>query len=290
MTAPDTAPDPQPTSGTDLPDTVDLRLVVADMDGTLLDGDGRVPDALWPLLERMRRRGVLLAPASGRQYANLRRMFARVADGMPFIAENGTVVVLDGEVLSTSLLTWEVVERIVATLRGAAVLHDIGLVLCTPSTAYVERHDERFLAQARQYYANLEQVDDVLATPADVIKIAVYDFGDAETGVARGLGAFRATHQVAVSGRHWVDLMAQEANKGLAVAALQEHLGISRAQTAVFGDYLNDLELMDAGDLSFAMANAHPGILATARYTAPPNTAGGVLTTVAALLDRAPRT
>ena len=26
----------------------DLRLIAVDMDGTLLDGDGRIPDALWP--------------------------------------------------------------------------------------------------------------------------------------------------------------------------------------------------------------------------------------------------
>ena len=55
---------------------VDVRLVVVDMDGTLLDGHGRIPAGLWPLLGVMRERGIVFAPASGRQYATLATMFA----------------------------------------------------------------------------------------------------------------------------------------------------------------------------------------------------------------------
>ena len=72
-----------------------MRLVVADMDGTLLDSGGRIPEGLWPLLDRMRERGVVFVPASGRQHARLARMFERAIDGMPIIADNGSYVVLD---------------------------------------------------------------------------------------------------------------------------------------------------------------------------------------------------
>ena len=57
-------------------------------------------------------------------------------------------------------------------------------------------------------------------------------------------------------------------------------------QTAVFGDYLNDLELYDRAGLSFAVANAHPRVLARARYIAPANDEGGVTRTLRALLER----
>ena len=61
-----------------------IRLVVADMDGTLLDADGVVPDRLWPLLDLMRERGIAFCPASGRQYATLLRalLLARRGDGL----------------------------------------------------------------------------------------------------------------------------------------------------------------------------------------------------------------
>ena len=36
----------------------DIRLVVADMDGTLLDEHGRIPEGFWDMLARLRARGV----------------------------------------------------------------------------------------------------------------------------------------------------------------------------------------------------------------------------------------
>jgi hydroxymethylpyrimidine pyrophosphatase-like HAD family hydrolase len=53
----------------------------------------------------------------------------------------------------------------------------------------------------------------------------------------------------------------------------------------VFGDYLNDLEMLDAADWSFAMAGAHPEVVRRARHLAPSNIDNGVLRTVVRLLD-----
>jgi 3-deoxy-D-manno-octulosonate 8-phosphate phosphatase KdsC-like HAD superfamily phosphatase len=44
-------------------------------------------------------------------------------------------------------------------------------------------------------------------------------------------------------------------NKGSAVEAVQRDLGVTADQTAIFGDFLNDLEMMPMAKWSFAMAN-----------------------------------
>ncbi|MGO1635506.1 MAG: HAD hydrolase family protein, partial [Corynebacterium variabile] len=80
---------------------VDVGLVVLDMDGTLLDGSGAVPSTFWDLLPELRERGIVVVPASGRQYATLRSMFNTQAPSSTeplrtYLAENGTVVVHDG--------------------------------------------------------------------------------------------------------------------------------------------------------------------------------------------------
>ena len=75
---------------------------------------------------------------------------------------------------------------------------------------------------------------------------------------------------------------------GLTSKVMQVATGITHEQTAVFGDYLNDLEMMDAAALSFAMANAHPDIAARARFGAPSNLDHGVITTIEKLLDGVP--
>ncbi|MGW0945305.1 Cof-type HAD-IIB family hydrolase [Streptomyces sp. NPDC002623] len=277
---------PRPTAPEPSAGPADIRLVVTDMDGTLLDDDKQVPDGLWEVLARLRERGVLFSPASGRQYASLEREFAAVADGMVFIAENGTYVVRDGEELSSDPLEPGVVGRLVdAVRRLAAGGVDVGAVVCGKRSAYVERADEAFLAEVRKYYLRHQVVEDVADVDDEVIKVALFDFGPAERTTAPALAPFADTHQVVVSGEHWVDVMNRTANKGAALRRLQRELGITPAQTLVFGDYLNDLEMLDAAEWSFAMANAHPEVVRRARHLAPSNNDNGVLRTVVRLLD-----
>ncbi|MFH9859191.1 Cof-type HAD-IIB family hydrolase [Streptomyces sp. NPDC017202] len=272
---------PEPSAG-----GADIRLVVTDMDGTLLDDDKRTPDGLWEVLALLRERGVLFSPASGRQYATLAREFAEVADGMVFIAENGSYVVRDGEELSSDPLDPAVVARVVdAVRRLVAGGADVGAVVCGKRSAYVERADEAFLGEVGRYYLRHRVVEDVAAVEDDVIKVALFDFGPAAETTAPALAAFADTHQVVVSGEHWVDVMNRTANKGAALRRLQRELGVTPAQTVVFGDYLNDLEMLDAADWSFAMANAHPEVVRRARHLAPSNNDNGVLRTLVRLLD-----
>jgi hydroxymethylpyrimidine pyrophosphatase-like HAD family hydrolase len=117
-----------------------------------------------------------------------------------------------------------------------------------------------------------------------VIKIAVHDFGDLEAVTAPFLTEHCAPKPVAMSGAHWVDVMAEGVDKGLAVRELQDAMGIDATQTMAFGDYLNDYEMLQAADWSFAMGNAHPDIIDVANYTAPPNSEDGVISTVRAVL------
>ncbi|MYW48683.1 Cof-type HAD-IIB family hydrolase [Streptomyces sp. SID161] len=265
--------------------SADIRLIVTDMDGTLLDDAKRIPGGLWPMLAELRRRGVLFSPASGRQYATLARQFAEVAEGMVFIAENGTYVVRDGVELSSDPLDRSVAGDLARTVRRlVASGADVGAVVCGKRAAYVERTDEAFLAEVRKYYVEHRVVEDVTAVEDDVIKVALFDFGSAEHTTAPALEAFTATHQVVVSGEHWVDVMNRTADKGAALRGLQRELGITPAQTMVFGDYLNDLQMLDAAEWSYAMSNAHPEVLRRARHRAPSNNDNGVLRTVAEVL------
>jgi hydroxymethylpyrimidine pyrophosphatase-like HAD family hydrolase len=210
------------------------------------------------------------------------------AGNVAFIAENGTYVVHEGEQLSCTPLADGLAGNLVTWVRElTAAGHDLGVVWCGRRSAYIERTDPAFLAQVSGYYAALEVVADLHTVPEPAVKCAVFDFGDIETGSAPVLAERCAPHQVVVSGRHWLDVMSQGINKGVAVAALQRELGVTPEQTVVFGDYLNDVEMLAGTPHSFAMANAHPDVIGTARYLAPGNDEQGVVAVLQRVLDAA---
>jgi len=260
----------------------DIRLVATDMDGTLVDDAKQIHDELWPLIDELFARGITFCQASGRQYENLRQQFEDVADELVFIAENGTYVVAHGRELFWDGLARDVARRLVLRVRE---IPEAGAVLCGKRSAYVERRDAPFVDQVALYYARLEVVGDLLEVEGDdVLKVTVYDFVSAEHNAAPRLADFGLSNQVMVSGPHWVDVTSPTANKGRAVRKVQETLGVTPDQTMVFGDFLNDLEMMDAATYSFAMANAHPRLKERASYVAPANNANGVVRTIRAVL------
>lgn len=268
----------------------DLRLVVSDLDGTLLDAEGRVPAAMWPLLDELDRRGIVFSPASGRQYATMRRSFPDRLEGTVFIAENGGYVVrddleLDSTTLDPALVT-ELLERLQAVAADGL---DLGVVRCGRLVAHVERTDRGFLDHVDPYYAALEQTDDLLALDDPVVKLAVFTTTDPEVDLVPALGDLveHPDVRVVVSGSRWLDVMPTGVDKGVAVRRLQAELGVTPAQTVVFGDYLNDLGMLDAAEHSYAMADAHPEVVARARHRAPSHAEAGVVTVLRRLLDAA---
>ena len=260
----------------------DIRLIATDMDGTLVDDAKQIHDELWPLIDELHARGITFCPASGRQYENLVQEFEGVAHELVFIAENGAYVVARGKEISSDCLALEVARQVVSRVRG---IPEAGAVLCGKRSACIERRDTPFVDQVTLYYTRLKVVDDLLAVPDDdVLKVAIYDFASAERNTAPRLTGLGGSHQVVVSGAHWVDVLSQTANKGQAVRQVQKTLGVTPDQTMVFGDFLNDLEMMDAATYSFAMANAHPLLKERAGWVAPTNNANGVVRTIRTVL------
>ena len=263
----------------------DIRLIAADMDGTLVDDAKQIPGDLWPLVDEMRARGIVFCPASGRQYQNLVREFGEHAGDLVFIADSGAYV-LDGagREISSDCLGLGVAKSVASVVRG---IPEAGAIVCGKRSAWIERRDGPFVEEVSHYYTKLRLVDDLLQVDDDILKVAIYDFTSSEKNTAPRLSEFRAQHQVVVSGPHWVDVLSTSANKGRALRQLQAALGATADQTMAFGDFLNDLEMMDAATWSFAMANAHPLLKERARFLAPGNNANGVVRTIRAVLGLA---
>ena len=288
-----------------------IRLVAVDMDGTLLDDEKNFPPGLDELLDHLEQRGVVFVPASGRQVWTLIDMFPE-RPGLTFIGENGAIVMRDGREISSAPLDLSTVRESVSLIRqyalprpGATAARedagegslrenfDGGLVVCGKNCAYVERTDEAFLAAVAPYYTRTQCVDDLMRVIDDIeqgrideaiIKLAVYSAGDVTALADQTLGRFARSHQFAISAANWADLQDRGVDKGRALRALQEYLGVTPGQTAVFGDAGNDLSMIAQAEFSFAMENASADVRAAARFLAPSNNEAGVVKVLQVLL------
>ena len=66
----------------------------------------------------------------------------------------------------------------------------------------------------------------------------------------------------------------------------KDKLGLTSHNVLAFGDYLNDYEMMQEAEYSFAMANAHEELKKVAKYRAPSNNENGVVDTIKRFLSK----
>ncbi len=262
-----------------------IKLIMSDMDGTLLDENGCLPKEFGDVLRQLRERHVVFAPASGRQYFALRHQFEPWADELLFFAENGTFVNYHDVELFSSPMESGVVRQV---LTAACEIPGVYPVVCGKRGAYVTSRNDAFFAEMEKYYTHYEMVQDFADVQDEVIKISLCDArnADAEHTIYPVMRPFDGRLQVAVSGGYWVDIMNFGINKGIAIQQVQKLLGIAPKECAAFGDYLNDLEMMSSVYYSYAMENAHPKIKEVANFLAPSNKEHGVMRMIQAMIDK----
>ncbi|MGV0924653.1 MULTISPECIES: HAD family hydrolase [Empedobacter] len=253
-----------------------IKLIVTDMDGTLLRSDNSLSPEFNKIYKKLKENNIIFVPASGRQYYSIVNYFEDIKDDLAVIAENGTYVTYKGKEVFVDNLNWFIVKEIIREVRK---IEGANIVLATKNTAYVESRDETFLEYFKNYYNKNVWVEDLTKIENEqFIKIAINHTKGTEKNVYPKLVDFEKNGlKVVVSGEVWLDVMNKNTNKGVALQALINKLNISPEEIIVFGDFMNDLEMLNLAKYSFAMKNAHPDIIKTANFIAPSNNEDGVI-------------
>ena len=263
-----------------------IKIIMSDMDGTLLDETGRLPVGFDYMMDQLRERGILFAPCSGRQYFSLLDSFEKYRDEFLFLAENGTMVMYRGQELFSSPMERSMAHQV---LKAAEQQPAVYRIFCGKRDAYVleAEYDAVIQAELDKYYTHSEVVEDFAQIADEPIKAAFFDpTGQAVRTIYPLLAPFRDRLQVVLSSDYWVDVMNADINKGVAVRQVQEYLHIKTEECAAFGDYMNDAEMLEAVGYSFAMENAHPDIKKIARFTTDSNADAGVLHGIQTMIDK----
>lgn len=263
-------------------DLSQIKMVVSDMDGTLLNSQHQVSERFFSLYEGLRERGIIFVAASGRQHHSIVDKLGPITQDIVIIAENGGLATYKEENLVWTPLAPAAKQKTLQLLEAGQDIHP---VLCGHDKAYILGDSKDFEKKLQEYYTEYAILDDLKTFDGEILKIAIYHYESSEKYVYPLVQSLEDELKVKVSGSNWVDVSDPLAHKGHALEVVQQKFGISPAETLVFGDYNNDLEMMALSDFSYAMANAHPNVKKAARYQTLSNDEFGVETVLQEVLE-----
>ncbi|MBE8955188.1 MAG: HAD family phosphatase [Quinella sp. 2Q5] len=262
-----------------------VKIIFSDMDGTLLTSANELPEGFDEAMSDLKRRGVIFAPASGRQYFSLLKSFDKYRDEFLFLGENGTLVMYKGAEIFSAPIGFEMAHEVLAASEIFG--DDILRVWCGKKDAYLRREQEipTFRAELEKYYTHNGTVDSWSDVDDVPLKISFFDpTGRSKEKIFDRLAKFHDILQVVLSSDYWVDVMSPDINKGVAVRNIQRTMNFKPEECAAFGDYLNDTEMLKAVGYGFAMSNAHPDIKRLAKFETVSNDQAGVLVGIRRLI------
>ena len=241
-----------------------FRLAAIDLDGTLLRSDGTISARTRAALKRI---DVVLVSARGGMGV---LEIARTLDisGTAICANGAYVVDIDtGETVRQRLLETATAIELVHALRERLP----GILFAVEHHDF--SHEPGFSAWdwTPPPGTRVADVVELLADPAT--KLILRHPGhetEAIQDLARELIGKRLT--VVASGTEAVEVTAAGVNKATAVA----ELGVPPEQVVAFGDYPNDIPMLQWAGLGVAMGNAHPEVIAIADEVTATNDEDGV--------------
>lgn len=258
-----------------------IKLIVTDLDGTLLTDNHEVPDRFWKIANRLFDKGIKLGIATGRPHFSITDKFQAIVNQVYAISDNGSLIIHgETELLSKSLPKHEI-EALVMAARS---VDNAWPILCGRDHWYLENSDEILMKAVYAYHSNFKFVDDLTKIDENILKMTVYDYAGSEQNSYPRYKPFETRLKIAVGGAKWLDIMRPDVNKGEAVQLLQSLHGISPDETLVFGDFMNDYEMMKTATYSYAMKNANPKLMEAANFvTEKDNNEAGILDVIESL-------
>ena len=244
-----------------------IRLLALDIDGTLLDSNGTLPDANRRAIERVVAHGVEVALATGRRYDFARSVFEQLPSPLTLILSNGAVVkTREGQTLQRRLLprhvAHDVLQRTPDHRESAAVIFDRprdGQVVFEAIDWDHPRH-ARFFASNKPFLAESRPLESCLhEDPVQVMFTGscgeMRQLYDELREMADGLYAVALTEYLHRD-FSLVDVTRVGVSKGTALSEWSAERGYARTDVMAVGDNLNDLEMLEFAGCPVVMGNA----------------------------------
>jgi Cof subfamily protein (haloacid dehalogenase superfamily) len=262
------------------------KLIATDLDGTIVRSDGTVSARTVAALGRVERAGSTLVMVTGRPPRWMGEIATAVGHRGIAICANGAVLydLHTERVLRSHMIEPEVIAQVVERLRAAV-----------PDLRFAVEDPAGFVFEAR---FNLGRWDaealggrpvdgEALVSRGGTKLLAFLPGGDTDSLAEQAVKAVGDLVTVTHSAGP-LEMSAQRITKASALAEFCKELGIGPDEVVAFGDMPNDLPMLTWAGTSYAVANAHPDVLAVVTGTTAANDDDGVAQVLERLFPEIP--
>ena len=275
-----------------------IQLIAIDIDGTLLDSRGRIPNVNRDAVHEALDAGVAVALVTGRSFHHARPVGVALSDRVPLIVSNGALMKRpDGQTLHRRVLdqaiTKEIIVKVREHRRGAALIFDRSGAdqYLYEDIDWQHPNRRRYYELNRQFMTERSPLEDGLTESP--LQLA-FTGGVEEM---RHLAAFVRNLDVAkqitatlteYEARNFslLDITVIGCSKGAMLTTWLERRGIDAQEVMAVGDNLNDREMLALVGHPVVMGNAVAELRALGWPTTAGHDEGGLAQAIRKALDK----
>lgn len=247
------------------------KLIAMDMDGTLLNNQGKITEKTKQALQKAAASGCYITLSTGRSLPALQHFLPELPINAPLILYNGAMVAkTDGTILFHEPLKE---KDAAAVLSSPYAPEDV--ILWQNNLLFLSRHSDKtaYYERAVKMTGNIFQTSSF----SNITKLLWIDEADSlQKRKAALSGSLPDTVSYCNSRHDFLEFFSGSVSKGTALRFLCKHMEIRPEETIAFGDGENDISLLQAAGLSVAMENAAEEIMTCADYITASNDEDGI--------------
>lgn len=257
-----------------------VKLIVCDVDGTLIDHSETVIPELIQIVEQCRKNHIYFSLASGRTKELIEDIRLKLHVTEPYIAANGACIFKENTCI---IMKGFYVEPIKDIIKAA---DSMGLTV-TCSDAYQERalRVTDYVMEHRKFgtrFKSLLDLETIDWREQKYVKIMFMD--EHRTGkiekIREAITPFSSQYWITTYSDVAIELGPVQCNKATGVRELAGIMGIEMEDVMACGDFLNDLEMIREAGIGIAVGNANEILKKTADYVTVSACAHGVIEAV----------
>ncbi|ACI17392.2 MAG TPA: Cof-type HAD-IIB family hydrolase [Coprothermobacter proteolyticus] len=260
-----------------------IKLVLIDIDGTLVRDDKTLPAENEEAIKEALQSGVLVTLVTGRNYGAAKEIIDKLQLDVPVVLQNGAFIYrpYSGEVIRKVGLTGDVAKRVIHLCRQEGTFYILYRDFLMQKDMLIDQdYDGPFSMYLKRNAVRLDRVEDVTSfISGEVAEVALLGNEDRILRVLRQLGDgdnFTVIKSLTREDEAFYEIFGPKVGKGEALNYLCQHFGVSPEEVMFIGDAYNDIDIMPLVGFPVAMGNAVEEVKKFAKAVTKSNNEGGV--------------